>query len=89
MAPLIIEKAPAGVPSRTPTGREPALPCAVATSRWHLTGALLLLILGVAVVALALTGDRQGAWWASALPGLVITVLAGKWLRDRRDKQRA
>ena len=28
----------------------------VATSRWHLTGVLLLLIFGVAVVALAFTG---------------------------------
>lgn len=51
---------------------------------WHSVGALLLIGLGGLSVAISVLGDRERAWWASAVTGLCLRVLGVRWLNEVR-----
>lgn len=67
----------------------PALACDVLTRSWHLLGALLLLALGLADLAVSLSGDGSGVWRVSALLGLGVTGMGLRWLHDLQTRARA
>ena len=55
--------------------------------RWHLVGALLLLALGLADLALVVSRDSSGRWWVSSFFGLLLTGTAVRWLREIRGSR--